>query len=80
MVSSPNPGWMHFASGFPWFKGEDKFPIQAYSEFMPALRTGINPYTGEPYPWVFSEDDPFGWKIPEIEDEFHVFSEPHLLL
>src|SRR5262249_15141064 len=31
-------GWKELVGGFPWFEGEGKFPIAAYSEFMPPPR------------------------------------------
>ncbi len=65
-------GWGKFYHGFPWFTGENKYPLQAYSEFMPPLRTGISPYTGNIYPWIFSEDDMFGWQVLEVEEEYQL--------
>ncbi len=66
------PGWSSFMSGYPWFKGELKYKIDAYSEFMPPVRTGINPYNGNIFPWTFSLDDDYGWRVPEIEEEFQL--------
>jgi hypothetical protein len=57
--------------GYPWFDGEGRFPLPAYSEFMPAPRLGQRPY-GEPDTSLFSEDDPFGWHIPEVEIEYEI--------
>jgi len=65
-------GWKKLLQGYPWFKGEGKYPILAYSEFMPPVNTGINPCTGEPYPWVFREEDPKGWYVYEIEEEYQL--------
>jgi hypothetical protein len=65
-------GWGIFHKGFPWFKGENKYPLPAYSEFMPAIKAGLNPSTGDPHPWVFSEDDLYGWQIREIEEEYQL--------
>ena len=65
-------GWENYHEGFPWFKGESRYPLPAYSEFMPALKTGMNPVTGEIYPWVFDPEDPYGWTIPEIEEEYQL--------
>ena len=65
-------GWGRFRKGFPWYKEEKKYPLQAYSEFMPPLRTGISPYDGSIYPWVFRDDDMFGWQVPEIEEEYQL--------
>jgi hypothetical protein len=65
-------GWKEFRIGYPWYSRETKYPLQAYSEFMPPQRTGINPSDGSVYPWVFREDDPYGWQVPEIEEEYQV--------
>ncbi|MGZ3597888.1 MAG: hypothetical protein ACXU9E_08265, partial [Syntrophales bacterium] len=68
----PDQGWKRFLKGFPWYNAERKYPLQAYSEFMPPVRTGINPYDGTVYPWVLRDDDPFGWHIMEIEEEYQL--------
>ena len=65
-------GWGRFRKGFPWYKEEKKYPLQAYSEFMPPLRIGISPYDGSIYPWVFRDDDMFGWQVPELEEEYQL--------
>jgi hypothetical protein len=72
MVELANSGWKSFFDGYPWFTGENKYRIQAYSEFMPPLMTGFNPYTGSVYPWSFSGDDDFGWKVLELEEEYQL--------
>jgi len=65
-------GWQKLLKGFPWFIGEDRYPIRAYSEFMPPLRTGFNPSTGQLYPWAFREEDPAGWQVLEMEEEYQL--------
>lgn len=65
-------GWGKLYKGFPWFSGEGRFPIRAYSEFMPPVRTGFSPCDGKIYPWIFSEDDLFGFRIDEIEEEYQL--------
>ncbi len=65
-------GWFEFLEGFPWFKGENKYPLRAYSEYMPPVRIGISPYTGEVDPRVFDTRDAFGWKISEFEEEYQL--------
>jgi Peptidase family M28 len=57
-------------AGFPWFKGEDSYPIAAYSEFMPPARLGRKPY-GNLDAYLFAEDDPWGWHVTEYE-EHHI--------
>ncbi|MGZ3514546.1 MAG: hypothetical protein ACXU93_11415, partial [Thermodesulfobacteriota bacterium] len=68
----PDKGWRGFLKGFPWYNEERRYPLQAYSEFMPPVRTGINPSDGTVYSWVFQDDDPFGWQIMEIEEEYQL--------
>ena len=63
-------GWMVLLAGY----GEDRqtsFPLPAYSEFMPAPRLGRKPY-GEPDPDLFTQDDPWGWRIGEAEQEWEL--------
>ena len=64
-------GWQILLEGFPWFKGEGNFPLPAYSEFMPPPRLGRRPY-GEKDPFLFSDQDPYGWNISEIEEEYEL--------
>src|SRR5205809_7938814 len=60
-------GWPALTAGAPWFRGEGRFPMPAYSEFMPPPRLGIKPYgTGGTAP--FAEDDPWGWPVTEAEE------------
>jgi hypothetical protein len=33
-------GWPKLVDGYPWFVGEGRYPIPAYSEFMPAPCVG----------------------------------------
>lgn len=65
----PASGWRQLLSGFPWFRGEGNYPIPAYSEFMPPPRLGRKPYPfAERDPLLFSEDDPWGWRVSEYEE------------
>ena len=67
-----NPkGWQKLLNGYPWFRGNGHYPIIAYSEFMPPPMVGYKPY-GKPDKLILSEDDPFGWKITELEEEFEL--------
>jgi hypothetical protein len=68
----PSAGWKKLKEGFPWFRGEDNYTIRAYSEFMPPVKTGFNPCTGEIYPWALSEDDPQGWQVMEMEEAYQL--------
>ena len=65
-------GWPELMEGFPWFRGKGRFPLPAYSEFMPPPRPGCNLYTGETDRGVFRTDDPFGWRVDELEEECHL--------
>jgi hypothetical protein len=62
---------MDLMEGFPWFVGADQFPIPAYSEYMPPPRLVRRPY-GAVIDGILSMDDPFGWTVPEIEEEYQL--------
>lgn len=64
-------GWHKFMQGYPWFKGEGNYPLPAYSEFMPGPRVGINLF-GETDERIFSKRDPFGWGVPEGQEEYEI--------
>ncbi|HYA49147.1 MAG TPA: M28 family peptidase [Burkholderiales bacterium] len=64
-------GWKALMEDYPWFAGKGKFPFPAYSEFMPPPRLGRKPYgTAEVRP--FTDADPFGWAVTEIEEEYEL--------
>ncbi|MDD4604186.1 MAG: M28 family peptidase [Bacteroidales bacterium] len=65
-------GWKQFQEGFPWFEGEQGYPLKAYSEFMPPPVLGFNPHDGSAYPWLFSDSDPYGWRVLEMEEELQL--------
>jgi hypothetical protein len=56
-------GWTQFFEDWSWVRGEGKFPIPAYSEFMPPPRIGQKPYGSMDIDSPFSGDDPFGWHV-----------------
>ncbi len=62
-------GWRALTDGFPWFEGPGRFPLPAYSEFMPPPRLGLTPYGGFDAT-LFAENDPYGWRVQEV-DEVH---------
>jgi len=64
-------GWQKLLTGHPWFEGEGKYPIQAYSEFMPPPRLGFSTY-GEIDTSFFSGEDFYGWPIQETEEEYEL--------
>jgi hypothetical protein len=53
-------------------KGEGRFPIPAYSEFMPPPRFGCRPYRGKLDRLFFSEEDPAGWPVTELEEALEI--------
>jgi hypothetical protein len=62
-------GWHRLIPAENPFRGEGEYPLDAYSEFLPAPRVGWKPY-GErgPDPELFAADDPFGWHVGEFEE------------
>jgi hypothetical protein len=60
-------GWNQLLAGSPWFRGAGRFPIAAYSEFMPPPRLGYKPY-GPVEPPEWDEGDPWGWPVSEKEE------------
>lgn len=64
-------GWQKMVEDYPWFNCEGCYPITAYSEFMPSTRVGRKPF-GEIDRSVFSDNDPHGWKITEVEEEYEM--------
>ncbi len=64
-------GWQKFLKGYPWFNCKGCYPITAYSEFIPPPNLGYKPY-GRPDSRIIEGDDPFGWKISEIEEEYEL--------
>jgi hypothetical protein len=71
MSTANRNGWRQLLDGHPGFTGEGRFPLPAYSEFMPPPRLGRTPY-GAIDPLLFSEDDPHGWRVSEIEEEYEL--------
>lgn len=71
MPNTQPPGWKELVKGYPWFAGAGQYPIPAYSEFMPPPRLGRRPY-GATDAWLFSENAPFSWCVPEIEEEYEL--------
>jgi Peptidase family M28 len=69
MGEAAEHGWQALIAGFPWFEGGGRFPLPAYSEFMPPPRLGMSPY-GDLDESLFSATDPFGWRVQEV-DELH---------
>ncbi len=53
------------------FRGENQYPIAAYSEFMPPVRLGCRPYRGEA-DGFFHEEDPLGFPVTEFDEAFEL--------
>ncbi len=64
-------GWHRLVEGYPWYNRPGAFPLPAYSEFMPAPQLGHLP-AGAIDDSLFSETDPFGWVISELEEEYQL--------
>src|SRR5205823_1532490 len=60
-------GWKQLVAGAPWFRGAGRYPIAAYSEFMPPPRAGGKPY-GLDVGDGFDQGDPWGWPVHEAEE------------
>jgi hypothetical protein len=66
-------GWHRLLPRPDLFRGDDKYRIDAYSEFMPAPRVGWKPYGDrEPDSNLFDPADPFGWRVSEFEEELEL--------
>lgn len=66
-------GWHRLIPRPDAFRGEGKYPIDAYSEFMPPPRVGWKAYgDGTPDPFLFDPADPFGWHVTEFEEELEM--------
>ncbi|HEV3343235.1 MAG TPA: M28 family peptidase, partial [Pirellulales bacterium] len=64
----PDQGWKKLVTGHPWFAGEGRYPIPAYSEFMPPPRLGQKAYGRRVDGQLFDEDDVWGWHVTEYEE------------
>jgi hypothetical protein len=66
-------GWHRLIPRPDAFRGEGRYRIDAYSEFMPPPRVGWKPYGNhEPDPNLFDPADPFGWLVSEFEEELEL--------
>jgi len=71
MVENSLPGWKKLVEGYPWFNCSGCYRVTAYSEYMPPPMLAYKPY-GKADNSILSEDDPFGWKITEKEEEYEL--------
>src|SRR5271157_359729 len=63
-------GWKNLVADCS-FRGEGRYPIAAYSEFMPSVKSGCTPY-GEKIDGFFSEEDPYGYPVTEFEEYYEL--------
>ena len=71
MQTAGSIGWRKLITGYPWFESVGNYPLPAYSEFMPPPRLGRSPY-GAVGSTLFSEDDPYGWQVSEVEQAYEL--------
>ncbi|HEV2970003.1 MAG TPA: M28 family peptidase [Pirellulales bacterium] len=67
----PNDGWKQLLAGAAALEAAGKYPIAAYSEFMPPPRLGIKAYGGVDSQ-LCHEADPWGWHVTEYEEAFEL--------
>src|SRR6516225_2911436 len=60
-------GWKRLVEGWPWFRGEGRYPVQPNSEFMGPLRRLRKPYGCWGRMHV-DEGAPLGWPVTEYEE------------
>jgi hypothetical protein len=70
-LTEPSEGWKQLLPPAARYRRPGAYPIPAYSEFMPPPRLGRRPY-GAGDPWLFAEDDPWGWRVTEYEEAFEL--------
>jgi hypothetical protein len=71
MAENNDSSWKKLLEGYPWFNCDRCYPLPAYSEFMPSPLVGRKPL-GEIDHELFDDNDPFGWYITEIEEEYEL--------
>jgi len=64
-------GWKQLLANHTWFHGKGKYPISAYSEYMPPPRLGRKAY-GSIDSTLLADDDVWGWRVTEYEEAFEV--------
>ena len=64
-------GWQKLLTGYPWLNVDGSYPLTAYSEYMPPPKLGRKPLGKVDY-GLFPENDPYGWLITEMEEEYEL--------
>lgn len=67
-------GWHALTPPADLFRGEGRFRLDAYSEFLPPPRVGWKPYPDHtaPDPTLFAEGAPHGWWVGEYDEAVEV--------
>lgn len=63
--------WKRLMAGREWFRAPGRYPIMAYSEFMPPPRLVRKAY-GTEEPGAMDPKDPWGWQVSEYEETFEL--------
>ena len=71
MEESKHNVWKKFLTGYQLFSCIGCYSVTAFSVFLTPTRLGYKPY-GKPDNRILEEDDPFGWKISEMEEEYEL--------
>lgn len=66
-----NEGWNQLLAGAEALRAPGKYPIEAYSEFMPPPRLGVKAYGGTDAQ-LGDPGDPWGWHVTEYEEAFEL--------
>jgi hypothetical protein len=61
--------WHRLLADPDWCRGKGKFPLPAYSEFVPPPWLGPKPYAGHLGDLPGPQADDFGWAVDEYEEE-----------
>ncbi|HYV37440.1 MAG TPA: hypothetical protein VE988_17170, partial [Gemmataceae bacterium] len=65
----PLAGWKQLIPPANVFRGKGRYPVEAYSEFMPPPRLGWKAYSPDaPDLQLFDTEDPWGWHVTEYEE------------
>jgi hypothetical protein len=59
-------GWKRLLAEPEWCRGDGRFPLPAYSEFLPPPWVALKPYAG-PDPHARDPKDNWGWHVSEYE-------------
>ena len=67
----PRNRWKQWLEDSRGLGDEGRFPIAAYSEFLPPIRLGRLRY-GRTDPTPFDSDEPWAWPITEAEEAYEL--------